>query len=432
MLHSINFPVEHGMKRTTQYEGVEEILRLINDPDFQSKHKKAVKDFIRNRKFGFVTVVGMLLRMIKNSLQIDCNFLGDLMKIEAGTKQAFSQARAKIDAEAFQEMHESTIRTHYTTAPAEGLWRGYRLIACDGSTGRLPRSNELEAEYGLYPGKEEGVKYPVMARISEFTDMTNKLVLSGCICSYATSEEKLAEKQLGEVTAKMRRLGQKNLLYVYDRGYPGERFIDQHILLGVDFLFRLPKDFNKATTEICSWADSEGFIAREGWPLLRLVKIPLTSGEVELLLTTLTDKIYKAEDLSEVYQGRWISMEEGYKKQKITMQLENFSGKTATAVKQEYWATLVVANLLEMGCIGIEGCWVPGNLPEKHVNRSVLFGSMRDATIGVIFGLISPEEYDRKFKKMAERFMLKVRPNRNYSREGVGQPKRHHVYRRSC
>jgi hypothetical protein len=69
----------------------------------------------------------------------------------------------------------------------------------------------------------------------------------------------------------MRRLGQKNLLYVYDCGYLAERFIDQHILLGFDFLFRLPKDFNKATTKICSCADSEGFIAREGWPLLSMV-----------------------------------------------------------------------------------------------------------------------------------------------------------------
>jgi hypothetical protein len=32
--------------------------------------------------------------------------------------------------------------------------------------------------------------------------------------------------------------------------------------------------------------------------------------------------------LSEVYHGR------GYKKEKITMQLENFSGKTATAIRQ--------------------------------------------------------------------------------------------------
>lgn len=417
---------------STQYKSIVVLLSLIRDEAFQSKYKKTVSDFLRIRKFTFVIVVGMLLRMVKNSLQIDCNLIGDFMKIEPGSKQAFSQARSKIQPEAFQEMHESGIKTHYTEAPTGGLWRGYRLIACDGSTLRLPKSDELEAAFGLYPGKEENVKYPVMARISEFSDMTTKLVLSGQIDSYKTSEDEMAAKQLPEVVKKMRALGQSNQLFVYDRGYPSEQFIDQHIQLNVGFLFRLPKDFNKAVTEISNWADSEGFIMREGWPTLRLVKVLLSSGEVELLLTTLVEEKYTPDDLSEVYHGRWTSMEEGYKKQKIMMQMENFSGKTLTAIRQEYWATLVVANLLEMGCIEIEGYWVPQSLPKNHVNRSVLFGSTRDYTIEVMFGLMSPEEYDLKFKKAAKRGMLKIRPNRNYSREGVNKAKRHHIYRRAC
>ena len=76
------------------------------------------------------------------------------MKIEEGSKQAFSKARQKILPEAFQEMHENGITTHYTEAPNKGLWEGYRLIAADGSTLRLPSSDELESEFGLYPGKE--------------------------------------------------------------------------------------------------------------------------------------------------------------------------------------------------------------------------------------------------------------------------------------
>lgn len=416
----------------TQYKAIAALLALINDEAFQAKYKKAVTDFLRNRKFGFAIVVGMLLRMVKNSTQIDCNLTGDLMKIEPGSKQAFSQARNKIQPEAFQEMHENGITTHYKADPKGGLWRGYRLIACDGSTLRLPKSDELEASFGLYPGQEEKIKYPVMARISEFTDMATKLVLSGCIGSYKTSEDEMAALQLPEVVKKMRGLGQDSLIFVYDRGYPSEQFIDQHIELNVGFLFRLPKDFNLAVAEISKWADSEGFIMREGWPPLRVVKVPLSSGEIELLLTTLVEEQYTLEDLSEVYHGRWTSMEEGYKKQKIMMQMENFSGKTVTAIKQEYWATLVVANLLEMGCIEIEGFWVPQSLPKNHVNRNVLFGSMRDYTIEVIFGLMPPEDYDLKFNKIARRGMLRIRPNRNYSRDGVDKPKRHHVYRRAC
>jgi hypothetical protein len=30
------------------------------------------------------------------------------------------------------------------------------------------------------------------------------------------------------------------MLFVYDRGYPSDEFIQQHLDLGVDFLFRLP------------------------------------------------------------------------------------------------------------------------------------------------------------------------------------------------
>ncbi len=417
---------------TIQCIAVESLFTLLNRESFQSNHKKFPTDFLRNRIFSFATVVGMLLRAVKKSLQIDCNFLGARMKEEPGSKQAFSQARAKILPSGFQEMHEDGLRVHYTEAPKGGLWRGFRVIGCDGSTLRLPNSKELEAKFGLYPGKEEGVKYPVMARISEFIDMSTKLCLSGCISPYKISEDEMAAKQLTEVVEKMRRLGQLKMLYVYDRGYPSEKFIEQHIQLKVDFVFRLPKDFNNAITEISKWKDTEGFIVREGWPPIRVVKVPLPTGEIELLLTTLTDKAYTIKDLSEVYQGRWTSMEEGYKKQKVTMQMENFSGKTVIAIEQEYWSTLVVSNLLEMGCIPIEGYWIPGALPKRHVNRSVLFGSMRDATFEVIFGLISLKEYDERFKKTAMRGMLKVRPNRNYSREGVDKPKRYHVYRRSC
>jgi hypothetical protein len=409
---------------------IESTRRAIHDKEFQNKHKVSSKDFSRNRKLTFVNMVSMILRLVKNSLQIECNLFGDLMDIDPASKQAFSQARSKLRPEAFEELWGNGIRVFYTHEGNKGLWKGYRLVAGDGSTLRLPNSQDLAMEFGRYPSL--GNDGPVMARISEYTDVTTKLVLSGRIAPYAVSEAKLAEEQLEEVVPRLRSLGQSKLLFVYDRGYPSTQFITQHVRLGVDFVFRLPKDFNKATSEISKWEDREGFIAREGWPILRLVKIPLSSGETELLLTTLTDKVDTFQDLSEVYEGRWTSMEEGYKRQKITMELENFSGKTALAIRQEYWATLVVANLLEMGCIDIEGCWVPGNLPAKHVNRSVLFGSMRDATMKVILGLIPLEEYERQADEIAKRSMLKRRPGRRYSRAGVGKPKHHHVYRRVC
>lgn len=415
-----------------QYLAIIAICNLIRDPFFRIKHKLYPTAFMRDRKLPFSAVVGMLLRMVKQSVQITCNWLGNLLGDEPASKQAFSQARQKISAECFMDLMESGLEVNYQKAGHKGLWRGFRLIAGDGSTLRLPESEELAEAFGRWP-TQSGQASPPVARISEFSDMTCKLVLSGRIAPCLISEEELAREQLPEVVAKMRRFGQKKLLFVYDRGYPSEQFINQHLDLGVDFIFRLPRNFNMAVKDIYERGNPEAYLLKESWPLLRVVQFDLPSGEREILLTSLRDEIlYRPQALSEVYQGRWTSMEEGYKKQKITMQLENFSGKTALAIRQEYWATLTVANLIEMGCIEEEGYWIPGKLPRRQVNRSVIFGSMRDATMEVICHLISPQEYERQFRGIVKRLMIKVRPGRSHSRDQVKKPKRHHVYRRAC
>lgn len=414
------------------YQAMARLISLLNTPTFQQNFKLKPSAFTRNRKLTFPVVTGMILRMIKQSLQITCNWFGDLVGLEPASKQAFSLARQQISPECFQALHADGLEANYTLNPQKGLWRSFRLIAADGSTLRLPESEELAIEFGRWPTRKGVNMSPPIARISEFTDITTKLVLSGRIAPCNTSEEELAKEQLIEVVQKMRNFGQKNLLFVYDRGYPSEQFINQHIELGVDFIFRVPRNFNKSISDIYRGKEQENFLVTEAWPLLRVSQFTLPGGEDELLLTTLTDeKLYSQEELSEVYRGRWTAMEEGYKKQKITMQLENFSGKTGVAIRQEYWATLTVANLMEMGCIEIEGCWIPGELPTRHVNRSVIFGSMRDATIEAIFEMISMEEYSKKFERKARRSMLKVRPGRNYSRAGINKPKSHHIYRRT-
>ncbi|NDA63843.1 MAG: IS4 family transposase, partial [Chitinophagia bacterium] len=103
------------------------------------------------------------------------------------------------------------------------------LIGADGSTLRLPESNELSKEFGRWKTIEDADESPPMARISEYNDMTTKLVLSGRIAPCSTSEEELAKEQLKEVVTIMRKYAQEKMLFVYDRGYPSEEFIQLHI-----------------------------------------------------------------------------------------------------------------------------------------------------------------------------------------------------------
>ena len=171
------------------------IFALSCEPSFQGEHRKG-QAFTRTRKLTFPIVVGLVLRMVKTSIQITCNWLGDSMETEPVSKQAFSQARHRLSYTAFEAMHADGIRVNYSMAPKGGLWKGYCLIGCDGSTLRLPESEELAEEFGRWKTREDVAESHPMARISEYTDMATKLVLSGRIAPCRISEGELAREQL--------------------------------------------------------------------------------------------------------------------------------------------------------------------------------------------------------------------------------------------
>ena len=78
---------------------------------------------------------------------------------------------------------------------------------------------------------------------------------------------------------------------------------------------------------------------------LRLVRIELDSGEIEVLVTSLTDKSALAyESFAELYHLRW-PVEEDYKKMKSWIEMENFSGKSVESVYQDFYAKVFAKNL---------------------------------------------------------------------------------------
>ena len=171
---------------------------------------------------------------------------------EPASKQAFSRSRQQISKECFQKLHQQGIEVYYSDKKLaeKSLWNGIRIIAADSSTLRLPESEELAQEFGrCNTAKNTNCSRP-MARISEFMDMSTRLVINGRIAPYSVSEEVLAKEQLPEVVECMRKLGQEELLFVYDRGYPSDEFISEHIKLGVHFIFRVPKNFNTSISNV--------------------------------------------------------------------------------------------------------------------------------------------------------------------------------------
>lgn len=402
---------------------------------FQKIHTIGENSFTRNRKLPFPVVFSMILKLVKKSLGIECELLESNPNKIPPSKQAFSQARYKIRYTGFQELLEDSLKGTYTNNPAYGTWRGYRVIAADGSTLRLPDSKEMVAEFGEFRPNGTGGRMPPVGRVSLFVDLCTSMICSARLSSWGVGEQTMAYEQLEEVVAKMRALKQDNLLFVYDRGYPAVRFMQQHRNLDADFIFRMQKRaylnlwerVNNGEKDFDCDITSQGVVQQ-----VRVLVFTLSNGKTEVLTTSLMDREkFSPEDISKIYILRW-HIEECYKRLKVGSEIENFSGMNLEAVLQEFWAHLVMCNVLSLFMCDNQGPWNPDSNAKYRLNFSILFGVMREKLQKVIVGAGSPKEFEMLFNRAAVRAKVKIRPGRLYSREKAGKPRRHHVFRRVC
>lgn len=384
---------------------VSKFKNKVYDKAFQSTHRVNGNCFTRDRKLPFPVVFSMILKLVKKSLGIECELMeASEFKIPP-SKQAFSKARYKIRHTGFIELLQDSLKGTYTNDPLYGAWRGYRVIAADGSSLRLPDPKEMVKEFGRFkPNGTHGIM-PPLGRISLFVDLCTFMICSARLAPWNVGEQALAEEQLIEVTSMMRSLKQDKLLFIYDRGYPSVKFIQQHQHLGVDFIFRMQeKAYINLWKRINQGENDFDFVIESNigkTEAVRIIALTLKNGTKEVLATSLLER-------------------------------ENFSGKSLEAVLQEFWAHLVMCNVLSLHMCDAQGPWNPDQMGKYRLNFSVLFGVMRERLHQVIIGNCCPDSFQALFDRAAKRAKIKIRPGRLYSRDKVGKPKRHHVFRRVC
>lgn len=75
---------------------------------------------------------------------------------------------------------------------------------------------------------------------------------------------------------------------------------------------------------------------------VRVLKVSLSSGETETLLTNLNESQLPLSQAAQLYFKRW-AIETAFDTLKSKLQLENFSGKTAVSVRQDFYASIYIA-----------------------------------------------------------------------------------------
>jgi len=367
--------------------------------------------------------------------------LGDTTVNESCSKQAYSEARKKMRHDAYIELNEQFVKAYYSDGVFKRYKEKYRLVAVDGSRLQLPTTQQMIETFGY---AENGGKSVAMAMTSVSYDVLNDIVLQSVVNRYESSERLLAEEHL----TKLKELTPESKdIFLLDRGYPSVYLLLKMLVFGYDFVVRCNGEtFLKEVSEFAASGADEGIIEinlHEGERKsneriqqlvgeynvhtlrLRIVKIILPGGTTEYLLTSLLErKEWSIADLGEVYHLRW-NEETYFNFQKNVLEIENFSGKTPEAIRQDYHARVLSANinalLIQEAQTEVDEETQENSRRQYHsygVNKTVATGILKDEIIAMLF---SPKEkWLHKYQVLVEtikRHIIPKIPDRSFPRK---------------
>ncbi len=352
------------------------------------------------------------------------------------TKGAFSMARNKVNEWGFQRLNEVCVDFFYQRAPYH-KWHDFRLLAVDGSWLQLPNHPTIKEEFVQVRTERNADRSYSMATCSLLYDVLNQISLDAQLGPYQNSSKKKAgEKALLEGHLPSMKPGD---LVLFDRGYPSKLLFFKLFAKGVDFCMcmkgswwkevRAFRESDQQEILVEFELDNKALLKLENYPqpialkqTCRLIKVVLDTGEVEILCTSLTDiKKYPIQEFGELYHKRWHE-EEAYKLLKNRVEVERFSGKTAKAVKQDFFAKVFLMSLTAAYAHPIEEkvkAEYKADESRKHdqkINRTNALAMTRN----ILVGMFDKSDY-RQALKAFDNIVFKtreiIRPSRKNKRK---------------
>lgn len=324
--------------------------------------RKDKESFTRERKLPFEELVMFFLKGAAKSLTVEINEFFQLFvkgKLSC-SKQAVSKARMKLKHEAFISLNEATIEEYY--GQDYKTYKGYRLLAADGSMIELLYGEAIRDEFGTMSHKKNWVNCGWSVVVY---DVLNEMIVDAKLHTYGRSEREYLLEQL----KRMQKEGkQKRDIIIADRGFRSLAMFFKLAGMNYDFVIRYNggqflKELKEFETnekddmiiEVSLTSSSKRKNNAELQELLRkgikptmdirVIKIKLPNGEYEYLATSILDnKQLQKDDFKQIYNLRWAE-EEHFKVQKQIAEVENFSGKTGESIRQDYYSRILIINL---------------------------------------------------------------------------------------
>jgi len=334
--------------------------------------KNPEKDFTRERKLPFETMLRILLSMGGNSI---CKELMEAQGYHASTATtaAFVQQRNKILPSALEFLfHEFTRSFPYTKK-----YREYRLLAGDGSDLRIATDPSDPDTY--YQNCEDGKGYNLL-HLNAMYDLCSSLYVDASVQSGKLQNERKA------LTDMVDRSNIKDkVILIADRNYESYNVFAHIEQKGWNYVIRV-KDLDsngilsglhlpatdefdvciqriltrKKTKEVRAHPEIYRFMPKnvifdfvnvhsnQFYAMsFRVVRFKISDDSYETVITNLHQSDFPPEELKELYRKRW-GIETSFRELKYSIGLINFHSKKAECIVQEIFARMIMYNFCEL------------------------------------------------------------------------------------
>lgn len=355
------------------------------------------------------------------------------------TEEAFAQARQRMPigfwmalivilAERFQQNHPEHLNFH-----------GFRLLAMDGTTLTLPRSEALRKHYGR-PKNGRRKKAAPQARMLMLTLPGVRIPIAYEVASIGCSELELAMRLSSHLRA--------NDLNLLDRGFVSYGLFSTIQRRGAFFGTRLKKDlkYKKLKTlgpndELVEWTpkDSRGKWKAMGLPRsiqLRVIHYKIPGFRRSAIVTNVLDPkrlsredwVRLAEDCDNqgkfkpgLYHRRW-EIETSFREIKVVLQTKNLRSRTPASVEYEIAGRMVYYLLVRWLIVLAAEQRGVDPLRISFINAVREFEAMRGALATSSETWVRRTLLPRLLARIASH-LVPVRPGRHYPRPNDTQAK---------
>lgn len=402
--------------------------------------KNPAKDFTRNRKIPFGTLLHFQISMESGSVNHE---LLKYFNFDAGTPSlsAFYQQRAKLSDDVFQKLFYGFNSCFEPKALLKGR---YQLLACDGSGFTFTR-NPKDTESYYSPSGRSPKGYNQMYLIPLY-DLLNKVYTDAVVQPMRKRNEFAA---LYELIDRHIPCAGTVPVFIADRGFHAYNVFAHAIENSAFFVIRatdakmkrllgadLPKEdtFDLRVTRHLTMSQSKkkylrpespdqyryicpkvafDYFPAEGYGeyeiSLRVLRFPIGNGTYENIITNLPESEFHAGEIKEIYHLRW-GIETSFCTLKHAIAAVNFHSKSRQMITHEIWARLILFNF----CSYITGQVEFEKQKHKHIHQvdfSTAFKTCRH------FLRLHLGEEPPDVEGLIRKHTLPVRPDRNFARQ---------------